>query len=408
MFYGKDMGRIVSRFLFCLLFFLSLFVRAKPALAASESKQIADKRVVMNVSDSKELKIDGVSYSDKDVVWSSSDKSVATISKLGKVKAKRPGYVKIKAVIRPNKTFRRDKKIVRYFEVKIRKPKLNVTKKRLAFGKSFLLRLKYADAVHFSTSNSEVVLVDDGGCVKAVGAGAAIVTCKDNHNVTYQCQIDVSPCKHKWSGGAKQTLPDCSVDGNTTYLCSICGYEDVTVIPALGHDYDTETVEPSKEGAGYTKYHCKRCGESKVDNIIDYNPTDQMVREEIIKHSGEYYEGKYWTNANFYPWSAGVFEGGYGCVALCFILSDHAFGYLPAYVSMDFDNVRIGDIIRMSNDTHSVMVIDRKGDYVTVVEGNVDSSIHWGRQFSVKVNSKGWDYIISRYPKSAEVASDAA
>ena len=89
-----------------------------------------------------------------------------------------------------------------------------------------------------------------------------------------------------------------------------------------------------------------------------------------------------WTNANRYS-SKGVGLTGLGCVAFALICSDAAFGDLPVTSRhSDFDAVRVGDILRVNNDTHSVIVLERRSDSVIVAEGNYNSSIHWGRELT--------------------------
>ena len=55
--------------------------------------------------------------------------------------------------------------------------------------------------------------------------------------------------------------------------------------------------------------------------------------------------------------------------------------------------------MRISNDTHSVVVLSIVGDVVTIAEGNYNNSIHWGRTLSLtQLQNGGIDYGITRYP----------
>ena len=135
--------------------------------------------------------------------------------------------------------------------------------------------------------------------------------------------------------------------------------------------------------------------------------TQEQAYRAIIAMKAEYPEGRHWTNDDFYAWKGfspdtGCYHfGGYGCVAFAFLLSDAAFGDLPArLLDVDFDNVRAGDVLRVDNDSHSVIVLEKHYDYVVVAEGNFNSSVHWGRTMTASEVNKS-DYILTRYPEGS-------
>lgn len=115
-----------------------------------------------------------------------------------------------------------------------------------------------------------------------------------------------------------------------------------------------------------------------------------------LKHS--YPEGMPWNNSNYYKWNGGYFSGGYGCAGFAFMLSDAAFGTKKAQGGSDvvFSSVHVGDILRINNDSHSVIILEVHDDYVVVAEGNYNSSIHWGRTLS-KAEVEAADYKMTRY-----------
>ncbi|MBQ7583245.1 MAG: hypothetical protein IJT24_01430 [Lachnospiraceae bacterium] len=59
------------------------------------------------------------------------------------------------------------------------------------------------------------------------------------------------------------------------------------------------------------------------------------------------------------------------------ILSDAAFGDLPAYEKKDvvYDKLRVGDILRVDNNSHSVIILEKYDDGVIIAEGNCLPSI---------------------------------
>ena len=87
---------------------------------------------------------------------------------------------------------------------------------------------------------------------------------------------------------------------------------------------------------------------------------------------------------------------GNGCFAFAMIASDAAFGNIPAYEFKDRKKIRVGDIIRINNDTHFAIVLKINGNSkYTIAEGNYNSSINWDRV--IDLNQTGFDYGYTRY-----------
>ena len=128
-------------------------------------------------------------------------------------------------------------------------------------------------------------------------------------------------------------------------------------------------------------------------------PSEAEATQIMKSMQGEYYEGRHWTNDDYYGWHGGIFNGGFGCAGFAFLLSDKVFGYLPARMvtPVRFDEVRVGDILRVNNDTHSVIVLEKRSETVVLAEGNYNSSIHWGRLMT-RAEVEASDYLLTRYP----------
>ena len=127
--------------------------------------------------------------------------------------------------------------------------------------------------------------------------------------------------------------------------------------------------------------------------------TEELAYERMIAMKEQYPEGMPWTNENYYD---GVYVGGYGCVAFASLLSDAAFGDLPAREiseNISIDMVRVGDILRVNGDTHSVIILEVHEDHIVIAEGNYNSSIHWGRTMTAEEVAAA-DYVLTRYPKA--------
>ncbi len=97
-----------------------------------------------------------------------------------------------------------------------------------------------------------------------------------------------------------------------------------------------------------------------------------------------------------------------GCVAFAFILSDAAFGNLPARMyaagGFSYEDIKAGDILRVSNDAHTVIVLEVNEAGVVVAEGNISTGdhkgkVHWGRAISREEVMKTASHYITRYPE---------
>ena len=118
----------------------------------------------------------------------------------------------------------------------------------------------------------------------------------------------------------------------------------------------------------------------------------------------EYPEGTPWTNLNEYVRYDMFGYSSYtgcGCVGFAMILSDAAFGDLPYREiqagEFSYDSIRVGDILRINRDTHSVVVLEKREDGCVIAEGNFNSSIHWGRVLS-RSTAENADFLWTRYP----------
>lgn len=129
-------------------------------------------------------------------------------------------------------------------------------------------------------------------------------------------------------------------------------------------------------------------------------PTEQEAYNAMIALKRTYPEGMKWTEDNSYKWKGGIYSTGTGCSGFAFILSDAAFRRLPARKEYyyTFADVRVGDILRMYNNSHSAIVIERTDSYFVLAEGNYGGTIHWGRVFS-SAEYSNVDYVLTRYPQ---------
>ena len=194
------------------------------------------------------------------------------------------------------------------------------------------------------------------------------------------------------------------------------------------HECDLENcpvIDHSKKN-GYAEHTyndygvCPDCGYDAMDGIavtaVGDVPTYQEAYDAMTALMDEYPEGMPWTNfypygtaedsiASAYTWKGGAIYGAksaVGCMAFAFILSDAAFGNLPARPipngQFTFEDVKVGDILRINGNSHSVIVLKKSAGGVIVAEANYNKSVHWGRSMST-AQVKNADFIITRYPK---------
>ena len=151
-------------------------------------------------------------------------------------------------------------------------------------------------------------------------------------------------------------------------------------------------------------------------------PTYQEAYAKMLALKDKYPEGTHWTNFTpygrngnepTYRWKGGKVKGsdnGVGCAAFVFILSDEAFGALPARAvdqgNFEFDEIKVGDILRTNGNSHFVIILQKSDAGVTVAEGNYNKSVHWGRAIS-KAEVMTSDFIITRYPTNFVPSDDA-
>ncbi len=239
--------------------------------------------------------------------------------------------------------------------------KLSKSKVTIHVGNSVTLRLKNAKVVSWRSSNKKVATVSARGVVTAKKKGTVYITCLDSNRKKYKCKVVVK-----------------------------------------NHIYRIKVIAATKAKKGYTFYKCKVCGKNHKSKYSVYKPTEASVYKDMIAMKKEYPEGAKWTAYDSYFWDAGVFSGGYGCVGFAFLLSDHAYSKYNKARRVSgagwYKKFKVGDIVRINNDSHSVVILKKKANSVIVVEGAYNGTVHWGREISMDYIKKTGSYFITRYP----------
>lgn len=170
--------------------------------------------------------------------------------------------------------------------------------------------------------------------------------------------------------------------------------EYIAYNPELVSVLGTESVAPY-----YVHYVLSGKAEGRIGSSLVFlaqQEQEQKVYETIMGLKASYPEGMYWTNEICYQFN-GAYYIGYGCAAFAFLASDAAFGTTPVYEHYDYTKIRVGDILRINRDTHSVIVLEVHEDYIVIAEGNYNKSIHWGRKLTNADLENNLDYVWSRY-----------
>ena len=146
---------------------------------------------------------------------------------------------------------------------------------------------------------------------------------------------------------------------------------------------------------------------------------ESTVLERIMqrKKIAGYREGTPWTDSNIYVntveyagYPPGCFTG-YACYGFMMNMMEYASNYeYPIRIIEGNWNhlpeIHVGDGVRVNNDSHSVVVLERDGDVITVVEGNWNHSVHWGRRINLADPSTGFTWVATFWQDDAVGITD--
>lgn len=225
-----------------------------------------------------------------------------------------------------------------------------ISKKKvtLTAGKTCTLKIKgRSGKVTWKSSNKKVATVNKKGVITAKKAGTAKITAKIRSR-KLTCKITVK-------------------------RPSVSQKPSVTQKPAIPQKPSTPVETPSS-GSSVTEKNA-------------YTTLNSL--------RSTYPEGMPLTNSYYYR--SPVFGNGYGCYGFAAKLSDTVFGTQKSYKThSSFDKIKVGDNIRIGN-YHSVIVLTKEANHVTVVEGNYNSSVHWDRKITASSLAPSGFTVYTRY-----------
>ena len=250
---------------------------------------------------------------------------------------------------------------------------MNVNSLTLTPGSTYKLSVEGASSATWRSSRTSVARVTSSGLVTAVNAGTAVISASVGGK-TLTCTVTVKSAATT-TKTVIITKPSASTSGTAPVIINNIS---TTSAPSEDSSSDYASTLPSEQRTVY--------------NIIQ-------------NHKRTYPEGTTFTNADFRQWTGGIYIGGYGCAGFCFELSDLCFP--DTFATMDPDmstanlkrTLRVGDIIRLSYNTHSVTVqeIYKDKGYIVVGEANYNKKVHWGRQITFSELAKSGTHVLTRY-----------
>ena len=185
----------------CMLFAFSAETFA--ATVRVKNLKITNGIVCIRVGESITLKttITPSNATNKNVTWSTNNKTVATVSSKGVVKGLKAGTVTITATSKDNKKIKATCKITVNPKVSVTGLKITNGNVSIPFGGSITLKTTITPSnatnkgVTWSSSDNKTATVSSSGVVKGLKAGTVTITAtsKDNSKINHSCKITVEP-----------------------------------------------------------------------------------------------------------------------------------------------------------------------------------------------------------------------
>lgn len=271
--------------------------------------------------------------------------------------------------------------------------KLNKKKLTLSKGNSYRLKLKgYSGKVTWKSSSKKTATVNKKGTVKAKKAGRAKITAKvkiKGRTKKLYCQVTV----RKKAGAPVKPTPTNTPAASRPPVTTV--RPTATKKPVIQQKPNvTWRPEATKRPAATIKPSATP-KPSATNPPSSSGVTEQSAYATLNSLRSTYPEGMPLTNSYYYY--SPRFGNGYGCYGFAAKLSDTVFGTERAYTThSSFDKIRVGDNIRIGN-SHSVIVLTKESNHITVVEGNYNSSVHWDRKITASSLASSGFKVYTRY-----------
>lgn len=254
-------------------------------------------------------------------------------------------------------------------------------------GKVGLKNIPTSKKLRWRSSNRKVATIDAKGNVKALSAGYTTISVK-YLGMLYYTWIEVKDVRINRGAISIAANETCQlkVFGRAVKSWSSSNRAVATVSKTgevKGKAGGTATIT-GKTGTGRT-FTCD----------VTVGTSEKVILKSIKKLEKKYPTGTKWDSSSVYM---GAIYGGSGCHGFAMMLSDAAFGQTKVgrYI-YDFNKIRIGDVVRVNNNTHTIICIGVVEDGIIAAEGNASACTRWGSLYSWEELYSGGIYVLTRY-----------
>ena len=97
---------------------------------------------------------------------------------------------------------------------------------------------------------------------------------------SYRADVTEIPAlEHDFTDGYQGVVinPGCENDGAEVSECQRCGYDKYSIVPASGHNWSEEVIDPTCTSSGYTVKTCANCYDEDIISFVD--PVDHTYTE---------------------------------------------------------------------------------------------------------------------------------
>lgn len=256
--------------------------------------------------------------------------------------------------------------------------KINKKSLTLTPGKHYTLKVKgISGKIAWKSSNKKIATVNQKGKVTAKQAGKVKITATVKSR-KFTCQVTV---KKK---NTVTTQSPISTQKPTTTQSPASTQKPAATQSPISTQKPTATQSPVSTQKPVS-----------TSTPSGSNVTEESAYKTLNSLRSTYPEGMPLTNSYYYY--SPVFGNGYGCYGFAAKLSDTVFGTTKSYQThTSFSKIKVGDNIRIGN-SHSVIVLTKNDNYITVVEGNYNSSVHWDRKITSSSLASSGFTVYTRY-----------
>lgn len=131
--------------------------------------------------------------------------------------------------------------------------------------------------------------------------------------------------------------------------------------------------------------------------VATFSKSEDTVASTISGAKSVYPEGCVYPSSKRYAWHGGILYDAGGAEGFAFNISDRVFDSLHAWDHTNFDNIRTGDILYMTNGR--IAVVQKAFDQYFYLCGVEGPSVYWDRYITKTELLKQLTFVRTRYPQ---------